>query len=280
MSNILQAIKNLTENPITELKSFYNQKNRINQIGDALENYIQDLFAGTISLSEIDRMQKISETFSYMGNNSNPPDIILKNGDAIETKKIQSPTSALALNSSYPKSRLYSDSPMINNSCRACEDWMEKDMIYAIGHTDDEHLKYLWLIYGDCFCADKDIYENIKTRIKDGVSQINGVTFTETKELGKVKRVDPLGVTDLRIRGMWHIQNPHAIFSYLDCIDNSKDFQFFTLMMKTKFDSFDQSDKDSLSNLCNLGLKKMDVKIKNPNNPAQLVDCVLFSLYR
>lgn len=279
MSNILYAIKNVVENPITELKSFYTHKNRINQVGEALECYVQDIFAGTIDSDESARMLKMSETFSYMGNNSNPPDIILKGGDAIETKKIQSASSALALNSSYPKAKLYADSPMLNKACRACESWDVKDMIYAVGHTNDNELKCLWLVAGDCFCADKDVYENIKTRIKEGVSVIDGVSFAETKELGKVKRVDPLGITDLRIRGMWHIQNPHAVFSYLNCIDNTKKFQFLALIRKSKYDTFSEDEKQSLLSLTTLGLKIQDVKIKNPDNPAQLLDSVLFSFY-
>lgn len=129
MSNILYAIKNVVESPITKLKSFYILKNRVNQVGEALEYYVQDIFAGTIGTDEATRMAKISETFSYMGNNSNPPDIILKDGDAIETKKIQSPSSSLPLNSSYPKSKLYVDSPMLNKACRACECWDVKDLI-------------------------------------------------------------------------------------------------------------------------------------------------------
>lgn len=146
-------------------------------------------------------------------------------------------------------------------------------------HTNDNELRYLWLVYGDCFCADKEVYEKIKTKIKEGVSVIDGVTFTETKELGKVKRVDPLNITDLRIRGMWHIQNPHVVFSYLNCTDSTKDFQFFALMRKSKYDTFSELDKQSLLNLTASGLKTQNVKIKNPDNPAQLLDCVLFSFY-
>lgn len=37
MSNILQAIKNLIENPIVEVRDFYTGKNRANSVGEALE---------------------------------------------------------------------------------------------------------------------------------------------------------------------------------------------------------------------------------------------------
>ena len=96
------------------LKEFYKSKNRANNMGDALEEYIKDLFANTINeTDEQNRLDKISKTFSYLGNQNNPPDSILYLGDAIEVKKIESKNASLALNSSYPKHKLYADSKLI-----------------------------------------------------------------------------------------------------------------------------------------------------------------------
>jgi hypothetical protein len=162
MSNLLRAIKSIVENPIIQVKDYYTGRNRANSVGEAFENYIRDVFANSFDLSETDRLHKFNEVFSYLGNQNNPPDIILKNGDAIETKKVQSPTSALALNSSYPKAKLFVDSPMLTQSCKTCEDWIVKDIIYVIGHTSDTDIKYLWFVYGDCFAADASVYEKIK----------------------------------------------------------------------------------------------------------------------
>lgn len=159
---MLKAIKLIVENPIIKVKDYYTGRNRANSVGEALENYVKDIFANSFDLSEADRLQKSNEVFSYLGNPNNPPDIILRNGDAIEIKKIQSPTSALALNSSYPKAKLFADSPMLTQACKTCEDWAEKDIVYIVGHTNDTDIKYLWFIYGDCFSADAAIYEKIK----------------------------------------------------------------------------------------------------------------------
>ncbi len=159
MANLLKAIKSIVENPIIKVKNYYAGRNRANSVGEALENYVKDIFADSFGLSEVDRQKRFHEVFSYLGNQNNPPDIILRNGDAIETKKVQSPASALALNSSYPKSKLFVDSPMLTQACKSCEEWTEKDIIYVIGHTDDSDIKYLWFVYGDCFSADKETYE-------------------------------------------------------------------------------------------------------------------------
>jgi len=276
MSNIIQAFINIVNNPIVKLGEHYSGRNRINNVGKALEVYIQDAFAGTINeLDELKRLEKLSQVFSYEGNQNNPPDLILKNSDAIEVKKLQSKNSAIALNSSYPKAKLYADSPMITKACKECEVWEEKDIIYTIGYTSDNHLNSLWMVYGDCFCADKEIYERIKETISSGVNSIPDVEFTVTKELGKVKRVDPLGITDLRIRGMWHIENPNKTFDYIYKYDEGQEFQLICLMKKEKYDNLPLEDRESLEHLGIDGVEVLNVKIKSPDNPVKLVDAKL-----
>ena len=124
--NIINAIINLVNNPVINLIKYSNNKNRANSMGESLEEYIKSLFANTFNCNEIERMEKISEVFSYLGNNSNPPDAMLKNGDAIEIKKIESNGSLLALNSSYPKHILSIKDDMISKSCKEAEEWIEK----------------------------------------------------------------------------------------------------------------------------------------------------------
>jgi hypothetical protein len=277
MSNILVAIKNVVENPVLNVRSLKTGRNRMNSVGEALESYVKDIFADSFQLEGVQWNKRISEVFSYTGNQNNPPDMILRNGDAIETKKIQTPNNDLALNSSYPKSKLFADSKMVNDTCRKSEDWTEKDLIYVVGHTGDEEVKYLWFVYGDCFVADKEIYERITNTISEGISNIPDVEFSITNELGRVTRVDPLGITALRIRGMWQITNPNRVFAYLNCYDKTAKFQVICLMKTEKFNSFSKKDRNEL-----LGLKKEnyaieDVEIKNPNNPAQLLNAKLIT---
>ena len=271
-SNVLIAIKNLVENPIFSIVSHYSGRNRVNGVGDALEKYVKDLFAGTLFCNnEYLKMQQYQEVFSYTGNQNNPPDIILKNGDAIEVKKVQGNANALALNSSYPKDKLYADSTMITSNCRNCEQWNVKDIIYIVGNTTDTHLKELWFVYGDCYAADKEIYERIKDTIINGLHSIPNIELAETYELGKIKKVDPLGITDLRVRGMWSIFHPKKVFDYIPKQSILSDFKFYCVMKTEKFEQFSQEDKDSLYNLVNDKFFIHDIQIRNPNNPAQLI---------
>ena len=280
-SNILIAIKNLIENPIIELTSHYSGRNRANGVGDALEKYVKDLFANTLLCNdEYLRINAFEEVFSYTGNQNNPPDIILKSGDAIEVKKVQGNANALALNSSYPKDKLYADSTMITSACKNCEEWKEKDLIYIVGNTDDSTLKELWFVYGDCYAANKEIYERIKNTIIDGLHSIPNIELAETNELGKIKKVDPLGITDLRIRGMWSIFHPKKVFDYIPKQNKETKFKFYCIMKSDKFNSFCDSDKVNLFNLVdNENFFIKDIKIKNPNNPAELMDIKFMEFY-
>lgn len=276
MSNILKAFINTINSYQNNVSTLTNGNNRANNMGAGLEEFIKDIFAGTINeTNEQNRLTTFSQTYSYSGNKNNPPDLILQNSDAIEIKKLESHNTAIALNSSYPKSKLFSNSSMITSACRTCEsNWSVKDMLYVIGNVpkNTNSLKSLWFVYGDCFCAEKEVYERIKDTISRGITTIPNVEFTETNELGKVKKVDPLGITDLRIRGMWHIENPTKIFNYLYRYDETKSFQLICLMKKKKYESLPLADRQIIENLNNPNVSVSDVRIKNPNNPVQLVD--------
>jgi len=166
-TNLLIAISNLVKNPITNLVSHYRAANRANSMGDALEFYIKDLFCNSLNENNLEKKNEIySKYFSYIGNQNNPPDIIIKQGDAIEVKKIESLRSGIALNSSYPKDKLHSGSPMITTACRNCEDWREKDLVYVVGVSKDDKLKALWLVYGNCYSASKVVYERVRECLK------------------------------------------------------------------------------------------------------------------
>ena len=276
MANIIDAIINLVKSPQYKLTEYSKNHNRANNMGDALEEYVKDIFADTVSEKKEDvRKLKISQTFSYLGNSNNPPDSILKNGDAIEVKKIESNDAQLALNSSYPKHKLYSDSPMINKSCKECEDWDIKDIMYIVGVVNEKNISSLAVVYGTEYCADKSVYERIRETLKEGIKSIPNVEFAETSELGRVNKVDPLGITYFRVRGMWGIKNPFNVFDDIYQKEPKNKFNFMSIINKEKYNSFD--NKDELENLSkqNENLKIEDKQVKDPNNPAKLVDVKL-----
>lgn len=278
MTNILEAICNIVSQKNFALRAIYSGRNRVNGMGDALESYVKDAFAGTLEIiDETQKMKIYNQKFSWLGSQNNPPDIMIKGGDAIEVKKTQSANSSLALNSSYPKTDLRNTSPMITKECKECEDWAVKDLIYCIGHTTDTNLKSLWMLYGNSYAAKHETYQRIKSTISDGIKAIPDVVFAETKELGRVNQVDPLGITNLRIRGMWQIENPRKVFDYLHKPKDNK-FELVCIIPTSKYNSFPQESKTKLEEIKEKGFSIENKQIKDPNNPAKLLDSKLIKL--
>lgn len=275
MTNILEAIYNIVDKKNFKIRALYSGRNRANGMGDALENYIKDAFAGTFEVTdEIEKMRIFNLKFSWLGSQNNPPDIMIKGGDAIEVKKTQSANTSLALNSSYPKTDLRSNSPMITKECKECESWSVKDLIYCVGHTSDTSLKSLWMVYGNSYAAKHETYQRIKTTISDGIKTIPDVVFADTKELGRVNQVDPLGITNLRIRGMWQIENPRKVFNYLH-ETTDKNFELVCIIPTDKYNSFPNESKTKLEQISENGFSVENKQIKDPNNPAKLIDVKL-----
>lgn len=280
-ANILTAIKNIVEfneNDLAEYASTY--RIRINAVGEQLEYYLKDAFSSSFKASASQKADLYEAALSYSGNQNNPPDIILKGGDAFEIKKVENLRSALALNSSPPKDRLHSDDTRIIESCKACDggNWKEKDLFYIVGYAKEGKLQHLFFVHGRCYAASRDVYEKKSDRIKAGVNTLLetlGLESEETNELGKIKKVDPLGITELRVRGMWSIQNPVRVFSGICPIDGSKEFTIVALMSKVKYESFPKSDREALEKEGKI--KVSDVKIPDPNNPAKALEAKLIS---
>jgi hypothetical protein len=216
-----------------------------------------------------------------LGNKNNPPDFIVKQGVAVEVKKIENVSfGKIVLNSSYPKDYLYSDSSLITRACGECEDeyggWDRKNMVYAIGNVIGDRLKMLWLLYGNCYAADRHTYERIKDTIGSGITQIEDVEFSETRELDRVNKVDPLGITGLRVRGLWSVKHPMMAFDYL-VGDYSPDgnYQFYALMLRDTYCNLPTSDIEQLNCYIDKGvLERCRVEIECPNNPVKCLDAV------
>ena len=277
--NVLTAISNIVAFGNNDLKSYASTYLiRINAVGEQLEFYIKDALAASFKLPQAKKQAAYSQVFSYLGNQNNPPDMIIKNSDAFEIKKIESFTAVLALNSSPPKDRLRAEDIRITEACRKCEPlaWKEKDLFYVIGNAKGGVVRSLFFIHGTCYAADHKVYDKVHEPIKTKINSVLdslGLEKGETVELGKVRKVDPLGITELRIRGMWSIENPLSVFEDLCTIEDESKFHLFALIRKEKYLSFPKSDIKELESNKLITIK--DVKIRDPNNPAKLVESKL-----
>lgn len=267
-ANILNALLNMSKasNNVTAINKY---KNRITQVGSSLELYAMNSFCGIPDKLTGDIEKLYNDVFCYKGNANNPPDAILKHGDAVEIKKLENLDAAsIALNSSYPKAKLYSDSKLITKSARDCEPgWKARDIMYIIGYVAGESLKAVDFIYGDCYAADREIYEKILSKVKSTLVS-SELEFSETEEVGRVNRVDPLGITYFRLRGMWGIKTPAKVFKEKVGKSRKGEFTITALMREDKYLSFPEKDRLSLEN-SNFVID--NIKISDPNNPAKLL---------
>ena len=168
MGNILTAISAIISNSLDISKSSKSNggQNRVNQMGEDFELYIKNAFANCLGKDKRTAIHERNMTFSYLGNTRNPPDAMLRGGDAIEIKKIKTlSTSQLQLNSSHPENKFRICNKRINDECRECESWDVKDMLYVVGVVDKEKIYNIFFIYGDVYCDDRFVYENVENII-------------------------------------------------------------------------------------------------------------------
>lgn len=280
MTNIVQtntakAIAHIIDNPTATVNPAKISSNRINNVGDALEMFVKDAYCGLLgsNLDQVEKDSHYAKAFAWLGNNNNPPDFLLRDGDGIEVKKIQSLGADIALNSSFPKNKLYCDDSRVAKGAKTAEKWEVRDIVYTIGTVEKEDLKRLWFIYGDCYAASKECYELLIRNITAGVALTPDIDFYETNELAKIKKVDPLGITDMRVRGMWHIQNPSKLYSHLISSNPKNQYQrqYYFLMREDKYLSFPKEDRISLEIIELEGYSNSIIEIRNPDNPADLL---------
>ncbi len=281
-TNILKAINNIINHNDYNLNNVrilmpgdISSLNRANNMGDALEFFIKDAFCNSFNITEPeDKWDIYRQNLSFLGAKNHPPDMILINGDAVEVKKKKGlGNGELQLNSSFPKNKLYHTDPKITQECKDCEDWTEKDMIYIIGQFVQNNLKLLGIIYGDCYAARKQFYECILDKVQDGFGE-NFEDNSDTNEIGRLNGIDPLNITNLRVRGMWTIQNPLKLFRRtLNFDKTAQDFMLYAIIPNTKYSTFPEEDRTALESIN--GINISSISIPNPNNPAKQIGAKL-----
>lgn len=278
-NNVLTAIKAIVNNRMNLQEVQDGVQNRANQMGDALEGFIKNAFANCLGADQRTINREQSLTFSYLGNSKNPPDAMLRGGDAIEIKKLETiGTAQLQLNSSYPKNKLHADNPKICAQCRDCENWDEKDMLYVVGQVNGTELHNIFFVYGNLYCDAPNVYENVENVIKEGLNSLDSVELAETNELGRVNKVDHLEISDLRVRGMWLIRTPFHLYSYLTEEIQNYTFKLVALIPLNKYLAF--PNKEEFEDFCyENGVTIANEEIPDPQNPANLLEAKLITYY-
>lgn len=243
----------------------------INSAGSAFEEYVKDLLTGRFYASPKERKAAFSREFSWLGNQNFPPDAIAAGGDAFEIKKHERAASAIALNSSHPRDMLAQDDPMLTSDCRS-RIGGPLDLFYIVGTVPGRVARSIYFVQGKCYAASASIYQSISSRLSDAVRDAihgSGLEYSETRELGRVNRADPLGRASLRVRGMWQIMDPARAFDGIAPPLDGKEFYAYAIMEEGKFRSMGPLPR---------GVSARSERIPSPNNPARLMDAVVMEV--
>ena len=151
-TNVIRAFLNIIQNPNTYMDIKTHGLNRINEEGAALELFVKNAFSNVLhNLTNISTSKKQQieheKYFSYLGDDKNsPPDLILKNSDAIEIKKIGTLFGGIALNSSHPRSKIMFNDKRISGTVKSFGKWGIKDILYVIAAIKKNKLENILCI--------------------------------------------------------------------------------------------------------------------------------------
>ena len=278
MTNILEAIINISKLEDLNIDEVILGNNRAVNMGEGLESFVKNAFSNAFGIDDKNEKNRIyNQHFSYEGSKRTPPDLMLRGGDALEVKKTETLTTELQLNSSHPKAKLFSNSTLINNHCRTCEEWEIKDFIYVIGHLPkSNYLSSLWFVHGEIYAADESVYIDLKNSVSELLESSDDLSFSPTNEIGRINAVDPLKITNLRVRGMWLLQPPYKAFDYVHEYDKTAKFQTIAILSTEKYLTYPYESRVKIEADENISIK--DIKVNNPNNPVDLIDAKLITL--
>ena len=244
----------------------------INSVGSAFEEYVKDLLTGRFYPSPDQRGEAFSREFSWLGNQNFPPDAIARGGDAFEIKKHERAGGIIALNSSHPRDMLHADDPMITSECRASMGSSPLDLFYIAGAVPNGVARSIYFVQGRCYAASSGIYQSINGRVSDAVRAAiegSGLEYSDTRELGRVNRADPLGRASLRVRGMWQIIDPSRAFQAVAPPLDGREFYAYAIMEREKAISFGPTPEGVLSR---------QARLPDPNNPARQIDAAIMEV--
>lgn len=255
-------------------------------LGKPFEVYCKDWLSLLPPGNINQRLDFYERAFSYQGADNNPPDVMYRggnDGDAFEFKKTESANAALLLNSSFPKNYLSNTSPGLLDVCINCEPWNKRTFYYVIGRIkqNDQRVASLWVVDGQLMASDHAVYENVFAGLQGAVDNFitsQNLMQIQSVELGRIRGIDPLDKTVLRVRSMWELESPQKTFKDIQGVrpDNQKSV-LHALILDSEWNQYSAESRSEISALVGregFSLLTID-NLPNPSNPEQMLSAKL-----
>jgi len=282
MPDVLTAIADIVHHRAFVLPNADPGHTRVNTVGGAFETYCKDRLAGLEPGNDVARMALYESTFSYQGGANNPPDAMYRGGnegDAFEFKKFSGTASRdIPLNSSPPKDCLRADSYGLAQESIDCEPWTQRDLFFICGGVPAQStmLNWIWIADAHLMAAKQECYHDLHAKLQRSISEIHGLSFSPTRELGRVNELDPRKATHLRIRAMWTIQAPGKLFEDVAGVVHGDAPVLHAILTKAKWDSMPADSRARVETLRSTpGFTLKDVLVPSPNNPQDQIQSIL-----
>ena len=255
-------------------------------LGKPFEVYCKDWLSLLLPGNVNQRLNFYDQAFSYQGADNNPPDVMYRGGnagDAFEFKKTESATAALPLNSSYPKDCLTNTSPGLLSVCINCEPWTKRTFYYVIGRVKkgDQRVSSLWVVDGRLMASKHSDYIKVFTGLQvvvDAFITSQKLHKIDSVELGRIRTIDPLDKTVLRVRSMWELESPQKTFAKVEGVKpDKKKAVLHALILDSSWENYSAQSKTAITSLVGReGFALTNVtNIPDPSNPQKILSAKL-----
>lgn len=239
---------------VSLLEPFLKNKNRIVQevtteTGNSLKygtgwKDLEDVVEALISES--------GQSVSSRGGSNHPPDHLIENGPAIETKKLNSVQSVVT-NSSMPKHKITPENNKLKDETKEVlrtSDVPERDMFYAIGTKNESKLESLWIVQASTV-FNPDGYEQ---ELQEGIEELQSSLESEnldvtedSNEPARVKNAGRKGNINSRFRLMHSFEHPENVYSdNLQSLDEGTERPMVIVIEMERYQQLKEADKKGI----------------------------------
>lgn len=192
------------------------------------------------------------QTIISRGGSNHPPDHLVENGPAIETKKLNSVQSVVT-NSSMPKHVISPQNDKLKDETKEVlrtSDDPERDMFYAIGTKNESELESLWIVQASTVFNPDGYDRRLQKSIEKLQSSLESEQFDVTEdsnEPARIKNAGQKGNINSRFRLMHSFEHPEKVYSdSVQSLNEGTENPMVIVVERGKYEELEEADKTEI----------------------------------